>query len=364
MPAVRVGAVLPLLPTLGAAPGSDWWSAEDAAPAEFTTGFTDDFAALAAAGVTDVRLPFDWSRWEPSEGQRDRDVVEWYGHVLDAAADAALGAWACLWEGPLPGWFADAGGWGDASAAGRQWPRFVERVADTYGDRLAGWVPFDRPVQRLELGWLTGARPPGRRDPARLAEVTRTLLAAWRDAWIVLRGGPPVATALGVEPVEPVGESPDAGEMAWRREHHRFRLWPWAFRDGVVAAPGLADWEVPGLVGAVDVLGVTVTFDASVAVDDHERADAAVERWVEQAGDLVRRLCDEAPARPTMLTVRLRRNDADGREAGANGLVRLVQAVAGEGVDVVGAWVEPGRDGLLTPDREETGASRAVRALA
>jgi beta-glucosidase len=361
---VKIGAVLPLISTLGPAPSSDWRAVATPDTSGFLIRFAEDMAALHAAGVTDVRLPFDWSRWEPAERRTDRDVVEWHGQVLDAAEAAGVGVWACLSEGPVPGWFADLGGWGDEQAAGRHWPRFVDRVAETCGDRLTGWVPFDRPVQRLEAGWLMGARPPGRRDPERHGAASRVLLAAWRDAWRVLRGGPPVATALEVDQVEPEDESPDARQLARWRDEYRFDVWPRALRDGVVAVPGLAERPVDDLAGAVDVLGVAVTFDSTIAVDEPDQSDAAVERWVQQAGEWVRRLVDGAPERPLAVTLRLRRNDTDGREAGAKGLVQLVRETARDGMDVVSASVEPAIDGLLSPDREDTAVSRAVLALA
>jgi len=128
--------------------------------------------------------------------------------------------------------------------------------------------------------------------------------------------------------------------------------------------PGLAERPVDDLAGAVDVLGVAVTFDRTIAVDEPDQSDAAVERWVQQAGEWVRRLVDGAPERPLVVTLRLRRNDTDGREAGAKGLVQLVRETARDGMDVVSASVEPAIDGLLSPDREDTAVSRAVLALA
>lgn len=361
---MHIGAVLPLIPTLGPAVASDWRAVASPETNGFVTRFAEDLAALRAAGISDVRVPFDWSRWEPAERRTDRDVVEFHGQVLDAAAAAGVGVWACLWEGPLPGWFADVGGWGDEQAAGRHWPRFVDRVAETYGDRLAGWVPFDRPVQRLEAGWLLGIRPPGRRDPERHSAAGRVLLAAWRDAWRVVRGGPPVATALEVEPIEPEDDGPDARQLARWRDEFRFDVWPRALRDGVAAVPGLAEQPLDDLAGAVDILGVTATFDRSVAVDDPDHADAAVERWVQQAGEGLRRLVDGAPERPLAMTVRLRRDDADSREAGAKALVQLVREATNDGMAVVSASVDPAIDGMVSLDREDTAVSRALQALA
>lgn len=358
----RRGAVVSLVDGLGPARTSDW-QAQPSTPSGFVHGYGEDLAALAAAGVTDVRLPFDWSRLEPGEDRWDGDAQEWYDAVLAAAAMAGLRPWACLWEGPLPAWFADAGGFGDERVAGRRWPRFVDRVAETFGDRVAGWVPLDRPAQRAEAAWLTGTRPPGRRDRQRHAEVVRALLVAWRDAWRQLQGGAsPVAAWLGLDRVAVDADDPGGAETARRGDQHRFEVWGRAWRDGVIEVPGLPERSVPDLVGAVDLLGLSLTFDASVRVDDPERAEADVDRWVQQGGELVRRLVEVAPERPVLLAVRLRRDDADGRHAGVVGAIRVANEAAGDGLVVEGVFVEPALDGLLTRDREDTAASRALAA--
>lgn len=348
---MRRGAVFPLVTSMGAAAASDW---PGVGRATLVSSYEEDLRAVAAAGVTDVRLPFDWARFEPRDGALDRDALEWYGRALDVAAAAGLSVWACLWEGPVPAWFADDGGFGDERLTGRRWPRFVDRVAAAFGDRLAGWVPFDCPVQRAEF-----AEP----DPQRHADVLRTLVVAWRDTWRLLRGGPPVATWLGLEHVPPVDESPDARTRATQREQHRFELWARALRDGVFDVPELAEREVEDLVGSADALGVVVRFDASVRVDDPDVAEANVERWVQQTGELVRRFVTDAPERPVFVTLALQRDDPDGREAGVAGLVRVAREATTDGIDVTAAFVEPALDGLLSPDREDTDASRALAAL-
>ena len=63
---VRVGVVLPSLVTLGPAPSSD----QIAAPPGngFRLRYAEDLAALAEAGCTDVRIPFDWASLQPRAG--------------------------------------------------------------------------------------------------------------------------------------------------------------------------------------------------------------------------------------------------------------------------------------------------------
>src|SRR4051812_3814516 len=79
----------------GAAPASDWlaWERAGRAPASgdgngFGTRYAEDFAGLAALGLTHHRLSIEWARIEPEPGRRDPEAVEHYLEVLLAARAA------------------------------------------------------------------------------------------------------------------------------------------------------------------------------------------------------------------------------------------------------------------------------------
>src|SRR6266545_366075 len=125
---MRLGAVLTTAATLGHPP---------AFGNGFHTRAAEDLRLLADLGLGEVRVGVDWARLQPEPGRLDDDRA------------AGLAMWATLWEGPVPGWFADEGGFADDRAAGRWWPRWVETAADAFGDRVDGWFPMDDPVSRL-----------------------------------------------------------------------------------------------------------------------------------------------------------------------------------------------------------------------
>ena len=146
--------------TLGTSASSDLGHSEGNG---FFTRCADDLDAIAELGVRAVRLSLDWARLQPRPKELDGEWVEWYGSLLTTALGLGLEPWLTLYDGSIPTWFDDEGGFGDAVAAGRWWPRWVERVADQFGDAAAGWVPL--------VGRVDNARP------------------VWRDTWIALRGG-------------------------------------------------------------------------------------------------------------------------------------------------------------------------------
>jgi hypothetical protein len=351
-----VGAVLPVWATLGFADTSDRPGA--ATGNGFEQRFDEDLAALAEQGVTDVRLGVDWARLQPRPGGLDGRWVEWYHDVVRSAAGRGLRVWLTLYERTVPAWFDDEGGFTDAAAAGRWWPRFVEAVADALGDEVGGWFPLDDPI-----GAAARAVPD---DAKRHGECVETLVVAYRDAWRILHGGPPVATALRVGIVRPADASVPAAEAARREDHLRWRTFLHGLRDGVVRIPGRAERELADLQGACDLIGIELRADLG---DDRRVDDAALARWRDRAGTVLRRTAEEGPERPVAVaSFRTVWPDPDERGRVASALVEAVGAARADGIEVAGAFYDPGiaagdgpggrpGDGLLTRDREPTTVS-------
>jgi beta-glucosidase/6-phospho-beta-glucosidase/beta-galactosidase len=188
----------------GAAPRADWagWEAEGRAPASrdgngFRTRYADDFALLAAHGITHHRLTVEWARLEPEPGRWDEDEVAHVRRVLAAAREAGVAVWVCLLHGSAPGWFTDdQRGWLDDKAANLTWPRHVDRVAEAVGDLVAGWIPVHEPDLAARLGYLDGTFPPGRHSEEDHHDARAALRAAEAEAARLLRSGPqPVAVS-------------------------------------------------------------------------------------------------------------------------------------------------------------------------
>jgi len=162
------GAALTTASTLGFAENSDIGST---AGNGFFRRWPDDLAALQEAGITDVRLTLDWARLQPRPAGLDDDWAERYEQMLVAAAAIDLRVWATLHDGSIPRWFDNDGGLDDDEAFTTWWPRWVERVADRFGEHVAGWVPF------AEIPVDAPTQP-------------------WRDTWTILEGTSPVVASV------------------------------------------------------------------------------------------------------------------------------------------------------------------------
>lgn len=334
-PLTSTGVSLPVLVALGAATTSD---AERSGPGNgFTTRYADDFAAMAEVGVRHVRLGFDWSRLQPRAAmgsELDGQWTEWYSNVIGAAERHGITIWAGLLERHVPRWFDDERGFTDAKTAGRHWPRFVEAVADAFGDRLGGWFPIDDPISfahRRES------------DPVRHGALVDTLTVAWRDAWRVLRGGPPVAGSFGVHLVRPVDHTVPAAEAARREDHLRWRTFLRGLRDGNVVVPGRADRQLEDLAGAIDLVGVRLRSDMGV---DRSIDDESLRRWHERATQLLHRVAEEGPDRPLVVTFRVSRGriseNAHDADVLTEAFTRAIGDVRTDGVPIAHAFFEPG----------------------
>lgn len=144
----------------------------------FRTRWPDDLAVLQQIGLTDVRLTFDWARLQAKPGDLDSGWADWYDQILAAADAIGLRVWATLHDGDEPRWVTNEGGIDDPDVAVKWLPRFVERVADRFGTRVHGWIPF--------------------------AQITTDLPAAgWAATWSALHGGDsPVVASLNANTIE------------------------------------------------------------------------------------------------------------------------------------------------------------------
>jgi len=179
----------------GAAPASDRtrWERTGRVPASgdgngFRTRGVEDVALLADHGVRLHRLTIEGARLEPQRGEWDATEVDRYERVLRALLEHDVEAWVTLHHLTLPGWFSeDERGFRDERMARRVWPAHVDRVAETFGDLVAGWIPIDQPTAYATLTW------PGDDDRA---TGLRNLRAANREAARLLASGrAPVITS-------------------------------------------------------------------------------------------------------------------------------------------------------------------------
>jgi hypothetical protein len=273
----------------------------------------DERAALVAAGVTELRIAARWATLQPRPGHWDGSALEALGAAVAAARDSGLEPWVALLGRRVPGWFDDEGGFADAQTAARWWPRYIDGLASRLGDAVGGWFPMVNPA-----GFAAAAF--AGRDPDVAYGGRRALVVAWRDAWRILHGGAPVATALALDP--------------WSDE------WPRLLRTGEPASAGL---ELADLAGSCELLGGLVAIGPKTPVD--------------QPAELLVRLAAEGPERPLAVLVALDGAGDEERADAAGVAAAVVRAVAADGVVIDAIFA----DSLLAADGGPAPAADQLR---
>ncbi len=319
----------------------------------FASRYGEDLALFAEHGLSDVRLHLDWARVIPAQGRPDPAVLEALSALFDVAQSAGTRVWATLFDRSLPGWFVDEGGFADDRNR-TWWSRWVELAADLVGDRVAGWMPLVEPVPWAVEGFLLGVAPPGRQDPMAFATAVRGVHLAWRDAWRILRGGPPVATAHRVGPIYASDPTIASRREARVADATYWGSWIDGLRDGIVRVPGRADEEVADLAGSGDLIGITYEGAVEVTPTGESRpypygarvAESGWAPWTEGLAITLQRVADELPGRPVVVAGHgIGTDDDEWRADVVREAVAVVTEARRDGIDLRGWFHHCGVDG-------------------
>ncbi len=345
----------------GAATGSDWYAWERAGrvPASgdgdgTAIRFHEDAVLLVEHELRHHMIGIDWARVEPRRGHFDDAALERYRERVEAVRAAGAHPWVTLQHVSLPGWFVDDGAFIDDRARGSAWPRYVDAVAETLGDLVAGWFPIIEPNAWAAAGYQIGTRPPGRHDPETAAKALRGIWFAWRDAWRLLRGSAPVATALDLAPIVAVD-----GTVTARATARELDRWMWsmpvsALRDGALDIPGRALEEVPDLRDSADLIGFTYGGAIGLAEGGVAAPHPADERvaatgrapWVAGLATVLRRLEDEFSGRPLLVAGHgIATNDDEWRCDVVRAADDVIREARADGVDIRGYFHHTAFDG-------------------
>ncbi len=343
----------------GAAPASDWidWERAGHAPRSgggngFASRYAEDFARYAAAGLRQHRLSIEWARIEPEEGRRDPAAIEHYRDVLAAAHAAGVAPWVCLHHFTLPRWFAERGGFATARNREGAWRRHVEFVAETFGDRVAGWKPVNEPVAHAAAGWLGMGFAPGRDDFDEFAAVLENVqLANFEAAARLRQTGAPVASIHNLSTLHPLGEG--AEPVAEVFDAVLWGSWLGIHREGVLRVPGRRPVECSALADAFDWLGFSYYSAMGIRADGTRApypADAPVSPlgyaiWPEGFRLVFERLQRELPGTPLLVSEYGLGTDDDSRRCEyLRAGLGIVAGVLAQGVDLRGFFHWTGVD--------------------
>ena len=154
---------------------NDWWAWEhnpDSGCAEPSGDgcnhyalYEQDIAMLAGFGFNAYRFSVEWSRIEPENGAWSHAAVDHYRKVLEACHAHGVTPMVTYHHFTNPRWLAHLGGWEEPDTADR-FASFCGRFTEAVGDLIPYGCTLNEPNIVALLGYVAGAFPPGRRDPA------------------------------------------------------------------------------------------------------------------------------------------------------------------------------------------------------
>jgi beta-glucosidase len=333
----------------GAAPASDWWDWERAGHAPisgegngFATRYADDFKVFASLGLTHHRLSIEWARIEPEPGVHDDVAVRHYRDVLEAAHAAGVSPWVCLHHFTLPRWFADAGGFLVEANRTQMWARYVDFVAETFGDLVFGWQPVNETNYYARAAYRAGGWPPGRDDRREAAMADEAIHLATAEAAVRLKQtGAPVSSIFGLSAIVTQDDDPASASFADRLFELYWTPGLGLFRDGVLQIRGRDVIERPDLAGAFSLIGFSYYAAMGVArgglvihPPDAPVSPLGYGIWADGVGVVLDRLDHELPGTPLLVAEYGVGTDDD----------RLRSDYLARGLDVVHTAIERGVD--------------------
>ena len=338
----------------GVAPAADWsvWERDGRAPrsgdgAGFATDYRDDLAQLRGLGLNSLRLTVEWARVEPAGGRPDSDALDRYLDIADAATVTGLGVWITLQHTSLPGWYVDdEGGHADETARRRWWARHVDRMAEAFDGRAAGWCPIEDPIGWAVRGYGLGTRPPGQRSAEAAAEAAEGAMLALHEACRLLESGPqPVMAVFGAPtlhaaPVE--REHAAAAAVETRRwDDLLWGTWTRALREGAVEVPGRAPVAAPSFEKGPDLVGLSHDHPVGVTETGRlvswpasaRRSAAGFAPEPAELGEAVHRAIDAVPGRGVAVAAHgVPTDDDDWRDTVLDGSLAVVADAQASGL--------------------------------
>lgn len=154
--------------------------------------YEEDLDLAAAISLNAYRFSIEWSRVEPKAGTFNKDAIEHYRRVIEAAKDRGLEPVVCLWHWTLPLWLARSGGW-SRRATIKKFELFVRHIVRELGDEVRYWVTLNEPEVYAEFVYQNGRWLAQRRNSVVYFWALRNLALAHRSAFRIIKRSNPKA---------------------------------------------------------------------------------------------------------------------------------------------------------------------------
>ncbi len=183
--------------------------------------YPQDIALLRQLNQKSYRFSISWPRIQPTgRGPVNQKGIDHYKRVMDVLHEAGIRPFCTLYHWDLPQGLEELGGWPNRDLAG-YFADYAGILAQHFGDRIQAWAPFNMPWTFTNLGYGTGAFPPGRTRYTDFLKAAHTVNLAQGEAFRAIKAASSQATvgsAYGMCPAYPQTNT-EADRAATARYH-------------------------------------------------------------------------------------------------------------------------------------------------
>jgi beta-glucosidase len=177
---------------LAAQLASDKKQAED--PENYVSGkaidhfhrYEQDFDVAKKMQLNSFRFSIEWSRLEPELGRWDEAAFRHYQKYIAALKERGIEPVVTLWHYTVPTWFAKRGGFERRDNL-PYFERFVERVAESFGDKITYVITMNEPKWYVFQSYMSGEWPPQKTGKMLAYNVYRNLAKVHAQAYATLK---------------------------------------------------------------------------------------------------------------------------------------------------------------------------------
>lgn len=177
-----------------------WESIKDQAenPSNYVSGagvghykkYKEDFDLARKLNLNAFRFSIEWSRLEPKEGVWDEKELDHYRTYIKELRKRGLEPFLNLWHWTQPVWFEKKGGFTKRENL-QYFERFVQKIADEYGDDLAYVITLNEPNVYSSFSFAMGEWPPQEKSWIKASFVIWHLVLAHKRAYRILKDKKP-----------------------------------------------------------------------------------------------------------------------------------------------------------------------------
>ncbi len=149
-----------------------------------------DFDMLGQLNLNAFRFGIEWARLEPEEGKWDEAAIAYYKTYIASLKQRGIEPILTLWHWTMPQWFTVKGGF-EKRRNLQYFDRYVEKVAQEFGNQLQYVLTLNEPNVYTAFGYLSGEWPPSQKNPLKAWVVYCNLGQVHNRAYDLLKASAP-----------------------------------------------------------------------------------------------------------------------------------------------------------------------------